>query len=95
MHPAMLMMNRHHCKILKMQVLTVSTAVRRNSELDMDKTSDCSVSKHRAKRVKLWAFFPSPTNGGRDKNGVPVCLGCCLYVNVLLQCVTASVHTPS
>lgn len=91
-YPTVLVMNRQHCKVLKMQMLTVSTKVRLKTELDMGKISDCSVIKHRAKRVKLCTFIPSSTNGGRNKNGVPVCLGCCLHVNVLLQCAAASMH---
>lgn len=96
-YPTVLVMNRQHCKVLKMQMLAVSTEVRLKSELDMAKISDCSVSKHgnRAKRVKCWALILSSTNGGRKRNGVPVCLGCSLYVNILLQCVAASTHTLS
>lgn len=101
-YPTMLMMNRQYRKGLKIQVLTVSTEARLNSKSDSDKVSDCSVSKHgnRAKKVKHSAFIPSSTynvlsHQTLSANGVPVCLGRSLYVNVLLQCVAASTHTLS
>lgn len=58
MYLTVLVMNRQHYNVLKMKMLTVSTEVRLNSELIMAKISDCFVRRHRAKRVKCWAFIP-------------------------------------
>lgn len=99
-YPTVLVMNRHYRKGWKMQVLTVSTEARLNSKPNSAKISDCSASKHRnrAKRVKRSAFIPSSmykvlSHQMLSANGVPVCLGHSVYVNVLLQCVAASTCT--